>query len=210
MGIQFVVHDTLRRHARACPGHPRLSILSVRKQDVDARVRPGHDEGVFVYVVSFYVVALRMVSLAGHHPSEERKIEDRIGLSMLMLSGVVAILISFVEPKWAMARFAVNLLDEPLRWVLGRGRVRWSGERVLLRIESIRRVSRRPNARRHEGYGFGQPALCIKVSSSASLLLRARPLQLYGTAVHSAFAASVRFQGFPGIGYWDVEGCSQV
>jgi hypothetical protein len=29
--------------------------------------------------------------------------------------------------------------------------------------------------------------------------------QLYGMAVHSVFAASVRFQGLPGIGFWDVE-----
>jgi hypothetical protein len=50
--------------------------------------------------IGFALVALRMVSLAEHHPSEERKIEDRIGLGMLMLSGVAAILISFVEPKW--------------------------------------------------------------------------------------------------------------
>src|ERR687887_96029 len=31
-----------RRHGRACPGHPRLS--TERKQDVDARGKPGHDE----------------------------------------------------------------------------------------------------------------------------------------------------------------------
>lgn len=29
--------------------------------------------------------------------------------------------------------------------------------------------------------------------------------QLYGMAVHSVFAASVRFQDMPGIGFWDVE-----
>ena len=29
--------------------------------------------------------------------------------------------------------------------------------------------------------------------------------QLYGMAVHSLFAASVRLQGLPGIGFWDVE-----
>src|SRR5438552_1531174 len=33
------------RHARACPGHPRLS--TVRKQDVDGRVKPGHDDQCF-------------------------------------------------------------------------------------------------------------------------------------------------------------------
>src|SRR5271165_1921766 len=32
--------QTLRRHARTCSGHPRLSC---RKQDVDGRDEPGHD-----------------------------------------------------------------------------------------------------------------------------------------------------------------------
>ncbi len=32
--------DRLSRHARACPGHPRLSSC---KEDVDGRVKPGHD-----------------------------------------------------------------------------------------------------------------------------------------------------------------------
>src|SRR5271166_3877256 len=32
---------TLRRHARTCSGHPRLSC---RKQDVDGRGEPGHDD----------------------------------------------------------------------------------------------------------------------------------------------------------------------
>ncbi len=72
--------------------------------------------------IAFALVALRMVTLVEHHPSEERRIEDRIGLSMLILSAVIAILISFVEPKWAMAGFAVNTLDEPLRWVLRRAK----------------------------------------------------------------------------------------
>ena len=31
-----------RRHARARPGHPRLTMCS--KQDVDGRGKPGHDE----------------------------------------------------------------------------------------------------------------------------------------------------------------------
>jgi hypothetical protein len=31
------------RHARACPGHPRLS-LPPTLEDVDGRDKPGHDE----------------------------------------------------------------------------------------------------------------------------------------------------------------------
>ncbi len=33
----------LARHARACPGHPRLTVLA-RRKDVDGRVKPGHDD----------------------------------------------------------------------------------------------------------------------------------------------------------------------
>jgi hypothetical protein len=29
----------MTRHGRACPGHPRLSLLTCRKQGVDARIR---------------------------------------------------------------------------------------------------------------------------------------------------------------------------
>ena len=84
---------------------------------------PTMPPAVWLYAantIAFALVALRMVTLAEHHPSEERKIEDRIGLSMLILSGVAAILISFVEPKWALLGFIVNTLDEPLRWLLRR------------------------------------------------------------------------------------------
>jgi hypothetical protein len=31
------------RHGRACPGHPRLA---AKKEDVDARHKAGHDDGV--------------------------------------------------------------------------------------------------------------------------------------------------------------------
>ena len=36
---------TLGRHGRACPGHPRLSLLP-RRKDVDARDKRGHDGGI--------------------------------------------------------------------------------------------------------------------------------------------------------------------
>ena len=29
--------DSLTRHGRACPGHPRLALLTARTKDVDAR-----------------------------------------------------------------------------------------------------------------------------------------------------------------------------
>jgi hypothetical protein len=40
-----VLNRSLRRHARPCAGHPRLSLPSPHKQNVDGRVKPGHDEG---------------------------------------------------------------------------------------------------------------------------------------------------------------------
>jgi hypothetical protein len=35
--------DAIRRHGRACPGHPRFLFVQVYK-DVDARHKAGHDE----------------------------------------------------------------------------------------------------------------------------------------------------------------------
>src|SRR5215510_13459339 len=34
----------LHRHARPCAGHPRLSFVDGRKQVVDGRDKPGHDD----------------------------------------------------------------------------------------------------------------------------------------------------------------------
>jgi hypothetical protein len=41
--------STIRhRHGRARPGHPRLAFGQwSRKEDVDARVKPGHDDLLF-------------------------------------------------------------------------------------------------------------------------------------------------------------------
>src|SRR5215813_11127478 len=39
------IEPFLRSHGRACPGHPRLTGLSLRKKDVDARDKRGHDGG---------------------------------------------------------------------------------------------------------------------------------------------------------------------
>ena len=71
--------------------------------------------------IAFALVALRMVSLSERHPSEARRIEDRIGLGMLIVSAVLAVLLSFVTPTWAMLGFLANTLDEPVRWWLRRG-----------------------------------------------------------------------------------------
>jgi uncharacterized membrane protein len=68
--------------------------------------------------IAFAVVALRMVTLSEYRPSEERKIEDRIGLSMLIAASVAAVLISLVEPKYALLGFLLNTLDGPFRWIL--------------------------------------------------------------------------------------------
>ena len=36
---------SLRRHGRIYSGHPRLAFLIAAKEDVDARLKAGHDEG---------------------------------------------------------------------------------------------------------------------------------------------------------------------
>jgi uncharacterized membrane protein len=68
--------------------------------------------------IAFAVVALRMVTLSEYRPSEERKVEDRIGLGMLIAASVAAVLISLAEPKYALLGFLLNTLDGPLRWML--------------------------------------------------------------------------------------------
>jgi uncharacterized membrane protein len=70
--------------------------------------------------IAFALAALRMVTLTEHNASEERKIEDRIGLGMLIASSVAAVLISLFEPKYALLGFLVNGLDEPLRRLIKR------------------------------------------------------------------------------------------
>jgi hypothetical protein len=69
--------------------------------------------------VAFALAAFRMVTLSEYRPSEQRKIEDRIGLSMLIASALAAVIISLVEPKWALLGFLVNTLDGPLRRLIG-------------------------------------------------------------------------------------------
>ena len=68
--------------------------------------------------IAFALVALRMVALSEHRTPDEYRIEDRIGLGMLIAAAVAAILISLVEPKWALFGFLLNMLDVPLRRVI--------------------------------------------------------------------------------------------
>ncbi|RTL48905.1 MAG: DUF1211 domain-containing protein [Bradyrhizobiaceae bacterium] len=65
--------------------------------------------------IGFALAALRMVTLSEYRVSEERMIEDRIGLGMLIAAAIAAVLISLVEPKWALFGFLLNTLDTPLR-----------------------------------------------------------------------------------------------
>lgn len=82
---------------------------------------PGLAPAVWFYAantIGFALAALRMVTLSEHRPSEERMIEDRIGLCMLIVAAIAAVLISLVEPKWALLGFLLNTLDGPLRRIL--------------------------------------------------------------------------------------------
>jgi hypothetical protein len=52
------------RHARACRGHPRLSLPEAK--DVDGRVKPGHDGyPLFTFNLPFGIKGLRTMTLPG-------------------------------------------------------------------------------------------------------------------------------------------------
>lgn len=55
------------------------------------------------------------MTLSEDRVSKERMIEDRIGLGMLIAASAAVILISLVEPTWALLGFLLNALNEPLR-----------------------------------------------------------------------------------------------
>jgi uncharacterized membrane protein len=84
---------------------------------------PALAPAVWVYAantIAFALVAFRLVALAERHPSERTRIDHRVGLGMLIAASVLSLLLSLVEPKWALAGYLLNLLDGPVRWWLQR------------------------------------------------------------------------------------------
>lgn len=66
-------------------------------------------------IILISLVALRMMSLAepGHKHSVVR--ENQLGLVILIAVSVIAIAASFLSPRWAIAAYALNFLDKPIR-----------------------------------------------------------------------------------------------
>lgn len=64
------------------------------------------------------LVALRMISLAAH--GRALTLDACMGLVMLIVAAALTIVLSLFVPKWALLAYLVNLLDGPVRWVVGR------------------------------------------------------------------------------------------
>lgn len=87
---------------------------------------PGLAPAVWLYAgnaILFSLVAWRMVSLADHR-DPHHLVEHRIGVSMLILSSVLCIVVSFFAPHWALLAYLVNGLDEPIRRLVKRRHAR--------------------------------------------------------------------------------------
>jgi hypothetical protein len=56
----------MRRHGRARPGHPRLSLNGTK--NVDARDKPGHDEEIFFSVLSASLRIVRHIGRTSQNP----------------------------------------------------------------------------------------------------------------------------------------------
>ncbi len=68
--------------------------------------------------ILFALVALRMTTLAEDHRGRDRMLDDRLGLIVLIVASVLTVVASFFVPKWAMLVYLLNLIDQPLRWLL--------------------------------------------------------------------------------------------
>jgi uncharacterized membrane protein len=70
--------------------------------------------------ILFSLVALRMLALADIGETSAKALEDRIGLLVLIASSLLVIVLSFVDPSWAMLGYLLNLTDVPMRRLLGK------------------------------------------------------------------------------------------
>jgi uncharacterized membrane protein len=61
------------------------------------------------------LVALRMVTLARAHASAEELLEWRIGLLIVVAISLLAVAISFVEPRYALWAYLLNIIAPALR-----------------------------------------------------------------------------------------------
>jgi uncharacterized membrane protein len=68
--------------------------------------------------ILFALVAMRMIALADRESRRPDRLEQNVGLLVLILASLLTVVASFFIPKWALMLYLVNLLDEPLRWLL--------------------------------------------------------------------------------------------
>lgn len=61
-----------------------------------------------------------MLALADIGETSAKALEDRIGLLVLIASSLLVIVLSFVDPSWAMLGYLLNLTDVPMRRLLGK------------------------------------------------------------------------------------------
>jgi uncharacterized membrane protein len=70
--------------------------------------------------ILFALVAIRMNTLARSDQGRGSRLEDRLGLIVLIVASLLTIGASLLVPKWAMLVYLVNFVDGPLRWLLRR------------------------------------------------------------------------------------------
>lgn len=64
-------------------------------------------------IILIALVALRMIALAGH--ARPVRLDNQIGLIVLIAAAVLTVLASLFVPKWALLGYLLNVLDQPLR-----------------------------------------------------------------------------------------------
>jgi uncharacterized membrane protein len=71
-------------------------------------------------IILLAVVAIRMLTLSRIDRASKAFLDDKLGLIVLIAASLLAIVLSFIIPKWAMLGYLFNFVDEPIRWFLRR------------------------------------------------------------------------------------------
>lgn len=85
---------------------------------------PTFAPAVWLYAgntILFALVAIRMTALTDY-ANEAKYLEDRVGLLLLIAVSVLAIVLSFIVPKWAMFAYILNAFHTPVHHTLMRAR----------------------------------------------------------------------------------------
>src|SRR5216684_2476272 len=103
---------SLGRHGRTCSGHPRLSSLKRRKQDVDGRDKRGHDglrsrssKQYFVQIFPFRIQSVDESDFPGSRPMLHR---------FFSLDGIAHVVKCFVVDQHLQSIATCEAVDQPL------------------------------------------------------------------------------------------------